>query len=354
MEGDAHSLVYVARLPYHAVSTSCGNALGWVLDMSICTTLVATAKNEAPYIWEWVAYHRLVGFDHIIMFQNDSDDGTGTILKVLAEHGFINYKYNNASPGKHQIRAYWRSVKQPEYLKADWIMALDLDEFLVVHTEEGTVKSLLSRLPKDADCVFISWKRFGSGRQVGIETGLVTERFVMSEKDGWIKKFPQPFKSLFRREKFLRPGIHRPLVDPDVKQEYVYVNGSGLGQDQFILRNFQCTDPQERRLAQINHYITRDPQSFVLKSHKGSAHQANRDVDRDYWRKRNKNQMTDLKIQKFGVALHQEMERMDNETGGKLRALTVNAVEHHRSRFHEIIKENSMKELYEFCLDNPC
>jgi muconolactone delta-isomerase len=47
------------------------------------TTLVATLKNEGPYLWEWVAYHKSIGFDNIVIFQNDSNDMTHGILHEM-------------------------------------------------------------------------------------------------------------------------------------------------------------------------------------------------------------------------------------------------------------------------------
>ena len=34
------------------------------------TTLVATVKNEGPYLWGWVAHHKSIGFDNMVIFQN--------------------------------------------------------------------------------------------------------------------------------------------------------------------------------------------------------------------------------------------------------------------------------------------
>ena len=34
------------------------------------TSLVATVKNEGPYLWDWVAHHNSIGFDNIVIFQN--------------------------------------------------------------------------------------------------------------------------------------------------------------------------------------------------------------------------------------------------------------------------------------------
>ncbi|MGO4916449.1 glycosyltransferase family 2 protein [Pseudogemmobacter sp. W21_MBD1_M6] len=49
------------------------------------TLLVATVKNEGPNILEWVSHHLLAGFDDIVVYQNDSIDGTDDTLRLLAE-----------------------------------------------------------------------------------------------------------------------------------------------------------------------------------------------------------------------------------------------------------------------------
>jgi len=38
--------------------------------VSIC----AIFKNEAPYLREWIEFHRIVGIDHFYMYNNRSDD----------------------------------------------------------------------------------------------------------------------------------------------------------------------------------------------------------------------------------------------------------------------------------------
>jgi hypothetical protein len=63
-----------------------------ILEMSRRTFFLAlTVKNEAPNIWEWVAYHRAIGFTDIVIYQNDSVDGTQALLRTMAEAGFIQY-----------------------------------------------------------------------------------------------------------------------------------------------------------------------------------------------------------------------------------------------------------------------
>lgn len=131
------------------------------------------------------------------------------------------------------------------------------------------------------------------------------------------------------------------------------MNGSGLTEDEFTLKNYQCTDPQVRKLAQINHYITRDPQSFTLKSFKGSAHQTNRGIDESYWQNRNKNQMEDRRVQRFRAQLIEEMRKIDELTHGKMSLLTEMSVELHRSAFAAAVSTPEMAQLYSFCREHP-
>jgi hypothetical protein len=51
--------------------------------------LLSTMKNEAPFILEWVAYHRAIGFDRIKIVPEESDDGTTDLLDALAGQGII-------------------------------------------------------------------------------------------------------------------------------------------------------------------------------------------------------------------------------------------------------------------------
>ena len=84
--------------------------------------------------------------------------------------GVIRYRYNKAKVGGHQVRAYKRSARQPEYLDADWVMALDLDEFLVINVGDGTLSDLFSAMP-DGDQILVNWKLFGSSGQKKIFEG---------------------------------------------------------------------------------------------------------------------------------------------------------------------------------------
>jgi hypothetical protein len=312
-------------------------------------TLVATVKDEGPYLWEWVAYHRMIGFDHIIIFQNDSTDFTHEILSEMQAHGLVVYRYNRAARGRHQVRAYIRASRQPEYLAADYVMALDLDEFLVIHTGNGGLNDLVAAMP-DFDSAHINWLKFGSGGITEMPEGLVTQTFIKCESAARVITEVEAFKTLFRRAAYARPGIHKPLEKEDPSPpQLMIVNGSGCSEDQFTLKNFQCSDPDNRRLAQVNHYIVKDAAGFVLKSAKGSAHQANRKIDQKYWQSRNKNSSEDLRLASRNEDIRDMMREIDNKTGGKLSDLTRKSRAHHQEAFEKALSEPWAADLYRFC-----
>ncbi len=51
--------------------------------------IITCMKNEAPFILEWVAYHRSIGFTDFLVFTNDCDDGTVELLDTLAKHDVL-------------------------------------------------------------------------------------------------------------------------------------------------------------------------------------------------------------------------------------------------------------------------
>ena len=40
-------------------------------------------KDEGPFLLEWVAYHRLIGVNDILVFTNDCSDGTDQMLERI-------------------------------------------------------------------------------------------------------------------------------------------------------------------------------------------------------------------------------------------------------------------------------
>lgn len=311
-------------------------------------TLVATAKNEGPYILEWVAHHRLVGFTDILFFQNDSDDFTHQTLRALHDLGQVRYFYNRAQKGQHQVKAYKRAAAEPEFRDADWAMALDLDEFLTIHVGRGKLADLVEASPS-CDQLVVNWKLFGNGGQATLKDGLVTERFASAEPDALIQDNYSGFKSMFSPKSFGRPGIHNPRHATKPEPSIRRANGSGLVDTQFALKNWRSKDPEKRCLAQVNHYAVKDTASYLIKTSRGSAHQAGRELDTRYWRQNNFNTQQDLSMVRRSGAIHDEMHRLDALSNGRLFEMRRKALDKHQSRFKLLMQEAENVDLYDKC-----
>jgi Glycosyltransferase family 92 len=54
-----------------------------VLYFSIC----AIFRNEAPYLREWIEFHKLIGAQRFFLYDNGSIDASGAVLAPCASRG---------------------------------------------------------------------------------------------------------------------------------------------------------------------------------------------------------------------------------------------------------------------------
>jgi hypothetical protein len=310
---------------------------------------VATAKNEGPFLLEWVAYHRVIGFTDSLIYENGSDDGARRLLRELRKIGAIRFFRNEKPPKNYQIRAYSRAAEEPEFQQADWAIALDLDEFMVVKTGDGTVQDYVKALP-DCDAAMINWRLFGSGGHALPDSAMVTERFTRAEPAEEIVEDIKAVKTLFRPKVFHRCGVHLPRQLDEPTQEPRFVNGSGLVPGAFRQTNYRTNDPEKQRLAQINHYAVRDAASFLLKTFRGSAHQDHRSVGTRYWNTRDRNEGEDHSIHRHLEATRAEMAALDAQTDGLLGNLTAMALERRLRKIETLLEDAEARARYLYYL----
>jgi len=94
---------------------------------------IACVKNEIDII-EAFARHTLAIVDHLVVLDNGSGDGTSDVLRALAKEGLPLEIVEDPSLGMHQWRRMTHLMREWALGRygADWVLALDGDEFLVV------------------------------------------------------------------------------------------------------------------------------------------------------------------------------------------------------------------------------
>jgi hypothetical protein len=283
--------------------------------------LVATMRDEGPFVLEWVAYHLATGFTDVVICSNDCVDESPALLGRLQELGFVTHLVNDCGPGdKPQLAAYARAERLPVVRDADWAMVLDADEFLNVHVGGGRVTDLLDAVPH-ATAFLINWRVFGSSEHRRWKPGFVTERFTRAAcRDHGVNL---PFKTLFTRIDAYQCKLlpHQPRYPQAARMpELRYVNGSGVELPPYFhdesRADFLQAEPGlvSWELAQVNHYNTRSREDHAVKHRRGGG--LNIAWEREAsWAIFDRNEETDLSIRGKLAAARALYERLLEDDG---------------------------------------
>ena len=265
-------------------------------------TLVATMRNEGPFILEWLAYHRLIGFSQVVVCSNNCVDGSPALLDTLAAEGLLTHLRCYPRPGeKPQMVAYAAAERWLRGWGVDWAMVLDADEFLNVAVGEGTVGDLIAAVG-DATAVMVNWRVFGDSGHRHWSPEPIMERFTraapIEHGVNW------SYKTLFRHF----DAYHCPLMPHApgyAKDECIEdlrpVDGGGraLGERYARSAEFLQSAPGtvSWALARVNHYNTRSWEDYLAKHDRGGGHGVEWDRD-DSWLVFNRNEEEDRSIQR--------------------------------------------------------
>ena len=303
-------------------------------------TIVTTMKNEGPFILEWLAYHRAIGVENFLVYTNDCDDGTDTMLELLQEKGIVQHRDNKFRETglKPQHAALASAEKEPVIRDAGWAICMDVDEFITIHTGDGTLKALFEAVP-DANMISMTWRLFGNGDVEEFRDELITERFtncapLMTRKphQAW------GFKTLFRNiGLFKKLGVHRPKgLKPQLLDQINWVNGSGERMPKEEYRNAWRSTVQTvgYNLVTLNHYALRTAESFLVKRDRGRVNHVDRDQGLAYWFRMNNNAEQDRSIYRMLPALRAEMDKFLADP--EIAAAHAYSVKRHRTRIDEL------------------
>ncbi|QPH55933.1 glycosyltransferase family 2 protein [Pontivivens ytuae] len=319
------------------------------------TTIITCMKNEGPFILEWVAHHRAIGVTDFIVYTNDCTDGTVEMLDLLAEKGIITARYDNPwrnstdnKAGDPQRAALWHAQTLPVMQDIDWIMPMDVDEYLTIHVGEGLLADLRAARP-DADMVSVLWRLFGNDGQRCFEDGFVTERMRRAAPENCKKPFQAwGFKTLFRNDgawgKF---SVHRPRnIAEERSESLVWISGSGarMPPDYFKSGWRALRDQAGYALASLNHYAVRDAESYLVKRERGRVNHIDQDQGLAYWLRMNHNLVEDRAIDARLPATRAEYDRLLSDP--EIAAQHEACVAAHKAKIAELHGRTDMAALY--------
>lgn len=308
-------------------------------------TVVSTMKNEGPYILEWIAHYKVLGFDHIVVCTNDCSDTTVEILQRLQEMGHaIQHSTIVRKAGIHRSALRQASRRYAEVADANWVFVCDVDEFLNIHVGDGTARALVAASGDATDVISVPWRVFGSCGVDAFEDIPVTQQFTKSELpyDAEFRPNTGKFvKSLYSNQhKFQRMGLHAPVPLADFKSDIVQVLPDG---SPYVVNGKRTDSPPDFDHAQVNHYALRSLDSFLVKRARGRANHSHHVLGGDYWERFDLNHETDDSINRYA---HASKECLDELHRDKVLAdLHKTSVEWHKRKAASIRMDPEMDSL---------
>ncbi len=222
-------------------------------------SITAVLQNEAPYIKEWIEYHRLVGVERFYIYDNESTDNVKEILKPYIDLGIVCYHY---VPGIAIQNRVYRDALCKYKNQTRWMAIIDLDEF-IVPVEKQSIPEFLKDYEKYPGVV-INWQVFDSNgflEPPKSSGGLVSVNYTRTyaDNDSPINKH---VKSI------VNPRKVKSIVNP----HFCYYKNQAYPVDE----NFQrvegpFTKTHNSSKIKINHYHCKSKAEYMLKIDKWCA-----------------------------------------------------------------------------------
>jgi hypothetical protein len=320
-------------------------------------TALLCVRNEAAFLIEWLAHHRAAGIMDFVVYSNDCEDGTDAMLDRLAQLGWLEHHQNPGPYGKGgiQFTAMNRAARLKAVKSADWLLPLDVDEFVNVRVGDHTLPALIATLP-EATAITLTWRLFGNADVVRYEDTPVTAQFTRAAPR--ILNWPwraTMFKTLYRNDgTYAKPGVHRPRdPDPDRIDAARWYGSDGQPLDPSFARQrlFSGNGRDHYALAQLNHYPLGAMESYVLKAARGRAVHSDHALGLDYWVERNYATDEDTTIAALAPAAGAL--RTELMADPELARLHSAAVAWRKQRFEALMREEPYRALFGRLLQTP-
>ncbi|MEG4583368.1 FkbM family methyltransferase [Microcoleus sp. MON1_C5] len=253
----------------------------------------AIMKDEAPYLIEWLEFHKIVGVERFYLYNNNSADNTIDILQPYVQSGEVILHHWPVTPG--QISAYEHCLSAYK-TESEWIAFIDLDEF-IFPSEKDDLKEVLNEFDGVAG-VGVNELFFGSSGHEFRPEGLQIEHFTKRSADNFDRN--KYVKSIVRPKQIIRPSCPHFFI-PISKDTF------SVTENMEVLSSSIAEKTSVQKLR-INHYYTRSQEEMKLKLIRGWACGVENPRTWRHFEYHDRNEVEDLTIQRFVPKLRQAVD----------------------------------------------
>ena len=149
---------------------------------------VLIAKNEAPYIKEWLDFHIKQGINHFFIYDNDSNDNFREVLKPYIDSGIVTYQL---LPGRGRLLDAYNMAAATHGKEYKYFAVIDADEFLFVRKsiENRNLFDFVDEFMtshKNAGGLAVHWLIFGSAGHIKKPEGGVLENYTKCAERNYV------------------------------------------------------------------------------------------------------------------------------------------------------------------------
>jgi hypothetical protein len=205
----------------------------------------AIYRNEAPYLREWIEFHRLVGVERFFLYNNESTDDHLDVLRPYIADGTVVLEDFPGFPP--QLPCYNHCVETRRH-DARWIAFIDVDEFLFSPTWRPVPDVL--RGFEEHPGVAVNCVQFGTSGHLTPPPGLMIENYT--RRLGLERPRSKIVKTIVDPERTVSVGTNAHY--------FIYRDGATAVDERRRPIRSEASESPSIELLRINHYFTRSQQ----------------------------------------------------------------------------------------------
>jgi hypothetical protein len=217
--------------------------------------ICAIFRNEARYLLEWLAFHRLIGIDAFVLYDNGSTDGGAELIR---RSRFAHTVTLIDWPGADMQLPAYRDFCAYHAEKFAWAAVIDLDEFIVPRDGDTIREPLARRAYSDYASILMQWLVFGPSGHLRRPHGMVIENYTRRLPDNYPTN--RHVKPLVRGKAVSSAGTTPHIINVSGPT----CNTRGQTVMSYAEQPIECHD-----VLAVNHYYTKSREDWVAKVGRG-------------------------------------------------------------------------------------
>lgn len=228
--------------------------------------ICAIFKDEAPFLLEWLAFHKMIGVDLFVLYDNGSSDGGSDLIRASNFSRNVTIIPWADRPG--QLSAY-NHFRIHHAHRFTWAAFIDIDEF-IMPVGGSSIRDILMRgIYQPFAAILLQWLVFGPSGYDHRPDGLVIEHYTYRMPGNLDAS--RHIKSIVRTDRLLSIDYTPHAAECSGPQ----CNTRGEEVLPYAIQPTECHD-----VMVVNHYFTKSTEDWEFKRRRGRGDSLQPYVDR--------------------------------------------------------------------------